>query len=545
MTNPSSRPCGSNAEEVCRPLGKYINATVCICKCSPGFAGDGYCCHPDLDGDGMFNPGNYTCLPQPPAMEDNCPTVPNGDQDDADGDGFGDSCEDDDDNDGIEDIIDNCPSVVNPGQEDRDYDRVGDVCDNCPDHRNTDQADADKTGFWDDEGNEEGDVCDMDDDKDNVFDILDSCPQTPNPAPVFLNVQNDKDNDGVGDECDNCPDIANPGQEDSDNNLIGDACDSETDSDQDGVPDILDNCPSVPNSAQCDIDNDGLGCACDEDADNDGIVNSEDNCFIISNPDQTDVNNDSIGDVCQLDSDGDGVLDKVDSDADGIDDFNDHFPLDSRRSKTDFNDIDNFNVGAMSPYPKAVWEIHNHGREVAQFENSRASMAVGRRMMEGLRYSGYIYVFDEDDDDVAGLVFNYQNNKNFYLLTATRTDSNQGFWRLLRVRCTSGPGHPSDALKDAIYKREMPNDEAVPGLTEILWQDKQDGWESRVAHFFEIEVRPFSERLSLKIWAGPRLMVDWATTDTGGLKGGRVGFYSHSQDLSYWTSLKTESVLPS
>ena len=71
------------------------------------------------------------------------------------------------------------------------------------------------------------------------------------------------------------------------------------------------------------------------------------------------------------------------------------------------------------------WEIHNHGKEVAQFENSRASMAVGRRMMEDLRFSGYIYIFDEDDDDVAGVVFNYQNNKNFYLLTATRTDSNQ------------------------------------------------------------------------------------------------------------------------
>merc|ERR1719357_2037001 len=40
MTTTSSRPCGSNAEEVCRPLGKYINSTVCICKCSPGFAGD-------------------------------------------------------------------------------------------------------------------------------------------------------------------------------------------------------------------------------------------------------------------------------------------------------------------------------------------------------------------------------------------------------------------------------------------------------------------------------------------------------------------------
>ena len=45
--------------------------------------------------------------------------------------------------------------------------------------------------------------------------------------------------------------------------------------------------------------------------------------------------------------------------------------------------------------------------------------------MGDLRFSGYIYIFDEDDDDVVGVVFNYQNNKNFYLLTATRTDSNQ------------------------------------------------------------------------------------------------------------------------
>ena len=45
--------------------------------------------------------------------------------------------------------------------------------------------------------------------------------------------------------------------------------------------------------------------------------------------------------------------------------------------------------------------------------------------MEDLRFSGYIYIFDEDDDDAAGVVFNYQNNKNFYVLLGTRTDSNQ------------------------------------------------------------------------------------------------------------------------
>ena len=53
--------------------------------------------------------------------------------------------------------------------------------------------------------------------------------------------------------------------------------------------------------------------------------------------------------------------------------------------------------------------------------------------------------------------------------------------------------------------------------------------QTRVAHFFEIEVRPELERLSLKIWRGPRLIVDWFTTDIGGLMGGRVGMYSHSQ----------------
>ena len=101
----------------------------------------------------MFDPGSFSCIPDGPSVADNCPLVPNADQDDADGDGKGDSCENDDDNDGFEDAIDNCPAVANPGQQDRDYDKVGDACDNCPDHRNSDQADADKTGYWFDEGN--------------------------------------------------------------------------------------------------------------------------------------------------------------------------------------------------------------------------------------------------------------------------------------------------------------------------------------------------------------------------------------------------------
>ncbi len=71
----------------------------------------------DSDGDGVTD------------TADNCPTVPNPDQRDTDGDGEGDACDGDDDGDGVPDEDDNCPLIANPGQVDVDADGVGDACD--------------------------------------------------------------------------------------------------------------------------------------------------------------------------------------------------------------------------------------------------------------------------------------------------------------------------------------------------------------------------------------------------------------------------------
>ena len=132
------------------------------------------------------------------AAIDNCLSVQNADQSDADGDGFGDACDtcphdasNDLDADGLCGDVDKCPSDP---WNDADGDQVcGDV-DNCPFTPSSDQSDAD--------GDEQGNACD-------------SCPN---------DSSNDADGDGVCGSADNCPSNANPNQTDTDGNGRGDAC---------------------------------------------------------------------------------------------------------------------------------------------------------------------------------------------------------------------------------------------------------------------------------------------------------------------------------
>ncbi|MFT7559976.1 MAG: hypothetical protein ACI93R_001891, partial [Flavobacteriales bacterium] len=73
----------------------------------------------DVDGDGVID------------SLDNCPTIANPGQEDANGNGVGDACEAgtlDQDGDGWADVNDNCPVIANPGQEDSNNNGIGDAC---------------------------------------------------------------------------------------------------------------------------------------------------------------------------------------------------------------------------------------------------------------------------------------------------------------------------------------------------------------------------------------------------------------------------------
>jgi hypothetical protein len=217
----------------------------------------------DTDGDGIVD------------ALDNCPLIPNPNQDDADDDGIGDSCDvcTDLDGDGYGDPgfpantcqLDNCPAAYDPSQADADGDGIGDVCDEC--------TDTDGDGYGD--PGYPANTCDPD-----------NCPSVNNPN------QENSDGDAVGDSCDNCILVANPNQENSDGDAYGDSCDNcilvanplQEDSDSDAVGDSCDNCIMTYNPDQADSDGDDIGDACDwtcGNANNDGLIDIDDAVYLI------------------------------------------------------------------------------------------------------------------------------------------------------------------------------------------------------------------------------------------------------------------------
>ncbi|MBN2359356.1 MAG: thrombospondin type 3 repeat-containing protein, partial [Deltaproteobacteria bacterium] len=366
--NTSNRAPDCTVDGDCAGAGGFCLGGRCVAQADRDGDGRGDACTPDDDGDGFCDNTTdpdvtgVTCqLDGGNRVVDNCPTVANADQEDANNDGEGDACDDDIDGDGVLNSDDNCELLANA-----DVNRAPATFDveTFPGSQNdvTPEVVAEPLALHDrftalgwlaDDPNETADRFEispaagvvghwiyvrlaMVDADGTAFDenatgeevSLDVSGATLHYAPDVLGLPGwiaaldyaaGTVVIGVGKEVTGTAIHYQlrwwtGGQADVDFDGVGDLCDvcpavddDQADTDSDGVGDACDNCINVANVDQADTDHDGVGNVCaGVDDDNDGVDNADDNCPTVKNPDQTNSDNAGPGDACE-DPDSDGV----------------------------------------------------------------------------------------------------------------------------------------------------------------------------------------------------------------------------------------------
>ena len=180
------------------------------------------------------------------------------------------------------------------------------------------------------------------------------------------------------------------------------------------------------------------------------------------------------------------------------------------------------------------WEFFDNKTLVVQHNNTNIeSIGIGSEQVEGVNYIGKFNSTNADDDSI-GIIFGYENSKNFFVLYANQYNVSNGYYKDQQfkiVKVSSSTGLNGPEMRFAIG-----NAASVPDQTQVLWKDNAHrGWIVKKVYTWRLKFRPSLKTLKLEFFEDSSLLFDTGLVDIPDITaGGKLGVFTHSQPNTFW-----------
>jgi len=197
---------------------------------------------------------------------------------------------------------------------------------------------------------------------------------------------------------------------------------------------------------------------------------------------------------------------------------------------------------------RGSWELSNNNQWATQKINGDPTILVSDIDISGTTVEGSWLMKGNNDDDLVGFVFGYQDPGHFYLLDwkmQTQDDNacglaEQGISIKTVAADYSGPESGVLEASQPFDDEDLWNTEGTEGKVTLLHHEETEGWEFEKEYEFILRFDPGSFTVTIK--DGEETIFCETLNDTT-YQNGKFGFYNFSQAPVVYKGFKTITVI--